>query len=254
MPGRPLAFTVNAQVESKLEGLITRQRRVAPMILVFPDGRIDGNTQTDSEWANTRSGPFESYVVDIVHNVDSRFATLPYRQDRAIAGLSAGALRSAQRRRAPGGAVRADPGVVGLLHPDAHRRLLARRPVPGLGLSGRRSGIRVRLSSRGGGCARVAKHTQSTAISNSRYANGPISRQSNANTIAFTSLIELASPRRARASRRSGARRANIRSSAAGSARKSSSTPMPTALGSTPKRGFDGPGGSPLSGRARTPR
>ena len=90
MPGRPLAFTVNAQVESKLEGLI-RQRRVAPMILVFPDGRIDGNTQTDSEWANTRSGPFESYVVDVVHNVDSRFATLPYRQDRAIAGLSAGA-------------------------------------------------------------------------------------------------------------------------------------------------------------------
>ena len=61
------------------------------MILVFPDGRIGGDTQTDSEWANTRSGAFESYVVDVVHNVDSRFATLPYRQDRAIAGLSAGA-------------------------------------------------------------------------------------------------------------------------------------------------------------------
>ncbi len=90
MPGRPLAFTANAQVEAKLEGLI-RQRRVAPMILVFPDGRIGGNTQTDSEWANTRSGQFESYVVDVVHNVDSRFATLPYRQDRAIAGLSSGA-------------------------------------------------------------------------------------------------------------------------------------------------------------------
>ncbi len=90
MPGRPLAFTVNAQVEGKLERLIG-QRRVTPMILIFPDGRINGNTQTDSEWANTRSGPFESYVVDVVHNVDSRFATLPYRQDRAIAGLSAGA-------------------------------------------------------------------------------------------------------------------------------------------------------------------
>jgi enterochelin esterase-like enzyme len=90
MPGRPLAFTVNAQVESKLEQLI-RQRRVGPMILVFPDGRIGGNTQTDSEWANTSSGQFESYVVDVVHNVDSRFATLPYRQDRAIAGLSSGA-------------------------------------------------------------------------------------------------------------------------------------------------------------------
>jgi len=90
MPGRPLAFTANAQVETKLEKLI-RQRKVGPMILVFPDGRIDGNTQTDSEWANTRAGQFESYVVDVVHNVDRRFATLPYRQDRAIAGLSAGA-------------------------------------------------------------------------------------------------------------------------------------------------------------------
>ncbi len=90
MPGQPLAFTLNARVESKLERLI-RQRRAAPMILVFPDGRIRGNAQTDSEWANTRYGAYESYVVDVVHNVDRRFATLPYRQDRAIAGLSAGA-------------------------------------------------------------------------------------------------------------------------------------------------------------------
>ena len=49
------------------------------MILVFPDGRIGGDTQTDSEWANTRAGPFESYVVDVVHDVDHRFrhAALP---------------------------------------------------------------------------------------------------------------------------------------------------------------------------------
>lgn len=90
MPGRPLAFTVNAHVEAKLEELI-RRRRASPMILVFPDGRIGGNAQTDSEWANTRAGSFESYIVNVVHAVDSRFATLPYRQDRAIAGLSAGA-------------------------------------------------------------------------------------------------------------------------------------------------------------------
>jgi len=94
MPGRPLAFTVNAHVEAKLEELI-RQRRASPMILVFPDGRIGGNTQTDSEWANTRSGSFESYILDVVHDVDSRFATLPYRQYRAIAGLSAGAYGAA---------------------------------------------------------------------------------------------------------------------------------------------------------------
>jgi enterochelin esterase-like enzyme len=90
MPGGPLAFTINAAVESKLDDLISR-RIVKPMILVFPDGRIGGQSQTDSEWANTASGRFESYVVDVVHDVDQRLATLPYRQDRVIAGLSAGA-------------------------------------------------------------------------------------------------------------------------------------------------------------------
>jgi enterochelin esterase-like enzyme len=94
MPGRPLAFTVNAGVEPKLEKLI-RRHRIRPMILVFPDGRIDGRTHTDSEWANTPSGRFESYVVDVVHDVDGRFATLPYQRDRAIAGLSAGAYGAA---------------------------------------------------------------------------------------------------------------------------------------------------------------
>jgi enterochelin esterase-like enzyme len=90
MPGRPLAFTVNAHVEVRLEKLI-RRHLVPPMILVFPDGRIGSRTQTDSEWANTPAGRFDSYVVDVVHDVDARFATLPRRQDRVIAGLSAGA-------------------------------------------------------------------------------------------------------------------------------------------------------------------
>ena len=90
MPGRPLAFAVNADVEIRLERLI-REHRVPPMILVFPDGRIDGNTQTDSEWANTSAGRFDSYVVDVVRDVDGRFATVPKRGDRVIAGLSAGA-------------------------------------------------------------------------------------------------------------------------------------------------------------------
>ena len=65
------------------------------MILVFPDGRIGGRTATDSEWANTPAGHFESYVLDVVHDVDHRFATLPSRRDRAIAGLSAGAYGAA---------------------------------------------------------------------------------------------------------------------------------------------------------------
>jgi enterochelin esterase-like enzyme len=94
MPGRPLAFTAHAAIEPRMENLI-RQARVPPMIMVFPDGRIDGRTSTDSEWADTPSGPFESYVVDVVHDVDHRFATLPHRQDRVIAGLSAGAYGAA---------------------------------------------------------------------------------------------------------------------------------------------------------------
>ncbi len=94
MPGKPVAFTVNANVEARLERLI-RERRVAPMILVFPDGRIDGRTASDSEWANTPSGNYEDYVTDVVRDVDQRFATLPERQDRAIAGLSAGAYGAA---------------------------------------------------------------------------------------------------------------------------------------------------------------
>ena len=90
MPGKPVAFTVNANAEVKLEQLI-HQGRIKPMILVFPDGRIDGQTGSDSEWANTPSGNFEDYVTDVVRDVDKRFATLADRQDRAIAGLSAGA-------------------------------------------------------------------------------------------------------------------------------------------------------------------
>jgi enterochelin esterase-like enzyme len=90
MPGRPLAFTVNADVEPRLEGLI-KQDRVPAMILVFPDGRIGELTATDSEWANTSSGQFDGYVVNVVRDVDHRFATIATRQDRVIAGLSAGA-------------------------------------------------------------------------------------------------------------------------------------------------------------------
>ena len=61
------------------------------MILVFPDGRIGGSTYSDSEWANTPSGHFAGYVINVVHDVDHRFRTLARRSDRVIAGFSAGA-------------------------------------------------------------------------------------------------------------------------------------------------------------------
>lgn len=94
MPGKPIAFTVNANVEVKLARLLA-ERRVRPMLLVFPDGRIDGRTSSDSEWANTPSGDYESYVTDVVADVDRLDAALACRQERAIAGLSAGAYGAA---------------------------------------------------------------------------------------------------------------------------------------------------------------
>jgi enterochelin esterase-like enzyme len=89
-PGRPQVFNAIGHIYVRLENLIS-EHRIRPMILVFPDGRIRGSTFSDSEWANTPSGNFESYAVEVVHDVDQRFATLARRQDRVIAGFSAGA-------------------------------------------------------------------------------------------------------------------------------------------------------------------
>ncbi len=89
-PGRPAAFLVIAHMPVRMSNLIA-EHRMRPMILVFPDGRIAGSTFSDSEWANTPAGAYASYVVDVVHNVDRRFATLANRRDRVIAGFSMGA-------------------------------------------------------------------------------------------------------------------------------------------------------------------
>jgi enterochelin esterase-like enzyme len=89
-PGRPVVFTDIAQLPVRMDNLIS-QHRMRPMILVFPDGRIAGSTYSDSEWANTPSGAFADYVVNVVRDVDHRFHTLARRDDRVIAGFSAGA-------------------------------------------------------------------------------------------------------------------------------------------------------------------
>jgi enterochelin esterase-like enzyme len=89
-PGRPVVFTDIAQLPVRMDNLIS-QHRMRPMILVFPDGRIGGSIYSDSEWANTPSGHFAGYVINVVHDVDHRFRTLAHRTDRVIAGFSAGA-------------------------------------------------------------------------------------------------------------------------------------------------------------------
>ncbi len=89
-PGRPQVYLGIASMPVRMDNLISRHR-MRPMILVMPDGRIGGSTYSDSEWANTPSGNYAAYVVDVMHNVDQRFATLANRRDRVIAGFSAGA-------------------------------------------------------------------------------------------------------------------------------------------------------------------
>ncbi len=89
-PGRPQVFIDIANLDVRLDNQLS-EHHLEPMIMVFPDGRIGGSTYSDSEWANTTSGAYDSYVVDVVNNVDRRFSTLANRQDRVIGGFSAGA-------------------------------------------------------------------------------------------------------------------------------------------------------------------
>ncbi|MGI8715947.1 MAG: alpha/beta hydrolase-fold protein [Solirubrobacteraceae bacterium] len=90
MPGQPRVFVTIANMDVRLDNLMSLGR-ARPMILVYPDGRIGASVLSDSEWANTPSGQFESDVVEVMHNVDQHFATLPDRRDRVIGGFSAGA-------------------------------------------------------------------------------------------------------------------------------------------------------------------
>jgi len=90
MPGQPRVFVTIANLDVRLDNQLSLGH-LRPMILVYPDGRIGADTFSDSEWANTPSGHFESYVLEVVRNVDARFSTIRRRQDRLIAGFSSGA-------------------------------------------------------------------------------------------------------------------------------------------------------------------
>ena len=89
MPGQPHVFITLANLAVRLDALLAAHR-IRPMILVFPDGRIGGAVQSDSEWANTAAGAYENEVLNVVANVDARFSTEARRSGRVIAGFSAG--------------------------------------------------------------------------------------------------------------------------------------------------------------------
>jgi enterochelin esterase-like enzyme len=68
---------------------LARAGRLPPLLLVMPDGHVH-TFRGDTEWANTRSGRFTDFVLDVVRMVDRRFATVPDRRHRILAGLSEG--------------------------------------------------------------------------------------------------------------------------------------------------------------------
>lgn len=87
-PGRPDGF-IQAGALAVASDVLLHRRQIRPIIFVIPYGH-SGTYGNDTEWANAAAGPYESFVVDVVRNVDRRFATLRSRRYRAIAGLSEG--------------------------------------------------------------------------------------------------------------------------------------------------------------------
>jgi enterochelin esterase-like enzyme len=88
-PGRPDGF-VQAGALAVDSDVLLHRRAIRPMIFVIPYGK-SGSYGNDTEWANAAAGPYESFVMNVVRDVDHRFATLTGRRYRGIAGLSEGA-------------------------------------------------------------------------------------------------------------------------------------------------------------------
>jgi enterochelin esterase-like enzyme len=88
-PGRPDGF-LKAGAMGVREDVGVARHRLRPMLMVIPYGKTRAYGD-DTEWADAGAGPYERFVLDVVHDVDHRFATLRDRQHRAIAGLSEGA-------------------------------------------------------------------------------------------------------------------------------------------------------------------
>jgi enterochelin esterase-like enzyme len=87
-PGIDTVFTDVGRVHVVANVLLHRHR-IRPMILVMPAG-LQGILHGDTEWADTGAGRWESFILDVVHDVDRRFATIPDRAHRGIGGDSEG--------------------------------------------------------------------------------------------------------------------------------------------------------------------
>jgi enterochelin esterase-like enzyme len=89
VPGKADVFTTVDPVQV-FANVLLAQHRIKPMIIVMPAG-LQGTFVGDTEWANTASGRWMDFVLDVEHDVDRRFATIADRRHRGIAGDSEGA-------------------------------------------------------------------------------------------------------------------------------------------------------------------
>jgi len=92
-PGSPRTFIAAGAAGVALDTLVA-QRAISPFLIVMPDGH-DGSFASDTEWADTAHGRYESFVLDVVRDVDRRFPTVADRRRRVIAGNSEGAYAAA---------------------------------------------------------------------------------------------------------------------------------------------------------------
>lgn len=84
----PMGIFTRGAVAARADGL-TAQGRMRAMIIVVPLGKSRAFAG-DTEWANTRAGPFDSYVVDVVRFIDRHYSTLADRRHRGLGGVSMG--------------------------------------------------------------------------------------------------------------------------------------------------------------------
>lgn len=89
-PGNNEDWLINADFQDTLDALIANNE-VQPMLVVFPDGR--GVATQDSQYVNATKVDqrMEDFIAqDVVHEIDSRYRTIPSRTSRALGGASSG--------------------------------------------------------------------------------------------------------------------------------------------------------------------
>jgi enterochelin esterase-like enzyme len=89
-PGRAADILEAGAIGADLDQLVS-EHRARPMIIVLPVGDNGPEGGGDTEWANMPQGRYDQVLVELVHAVDSRFATRADRGGRVLAGLSSGA-------------------------------------------------------------------------------------------------------------------------------------------------------------------